>query len=64
MFLRVYFDSIYIINYSLKLNKIILIGHSFGGKIALCYATKYKTEKLVLLASPYKKKIQNYTYRF
>ena len=23
-----------------------------------CYATKYKTEKLVLLASPYKKKIQ------
>ena len=42
----------------LKLKNPILVGHSFGGKISLCYATKYKTEKLVLLASPYKKKIQ------
>lgn len=42
----------------LKLNNPILIGHSFGGKISLAYAIKYKTKKLVLLASPYKKSIQ------
>ena len=41
----------------LKLNKISLIGHSFGGKISLLYASKYKVERLVLLASPYKVKI-------
>lgn len=40
----------------LKLNKLILIGHSFGGKISLMYAIKYKPEKIVLLASPYKNK--------
>lgn len=42
----------------LKIKNPILIGHSFGGKISLCYGTKYKTEKLVLLASPFRKKIQ------
>lgn len=42
----------------LKIKSPIIIGHSFGGKVALCYANKYKTEKLVLLASPYKKKIK------
>ena len=38
----------------LKMNNPILIGHSFGGKITLAYATKYKTKKIVLLASPYR----------
>ncbi len=33
---------------------IILIGHSFGGQIAISYSLKYKVEKLVLLASPYR----------
>ena len=42
----------------LKIKNPTLIGHSFGGKISLCYATKYKVDKLVLLASPYKKKIK------
>ena len=37
-----------------KLNHLILIGHSFGGKIAILYASLYKVEKLILLASPYK----------
>ena len=45
----------------LKLNNPILIGHSFGGKISLAYAIKYKTKKLVLLASPYKKSIKKET---
>lgn len=39
----------------LNVKKPILIGHSFGGKIALAYATKYETSKLVLLASPFRK---------
>jgi pimeloyl-ACP methyl ester carboxylesterase len=31
----------------------ILIGHSFGGKIALLYASLYETKKLVVFGSPY-----------
>ncbi len=42
---------------SLKINDPIIIGHSFGGKIGLYYASKYKVKKLVLLASPFKKSI-------
>ncbi len=42
----------------LKLQNPIIIGHSFGGKIALTYAIKYEPKKVVLLASPYKKKIK------
>lgn len=42
----------------LKIANPILIGHSFGGKISLLYASKYKCEKLVLLASPFKKEIK------
>ncbi len=38
---------------SLKISKPIIVGHSFGGKIALLYASKFPTQKLVLLASPY-----------
>ena len=41
----------------LSANNPIIIGHSFGGKIALLYATKYEVKKLVCLASPYKKNI-------
>lgn len=40
-----------------------IIGHSFGGKIGLYYASKYTTEKLVLLASPYKKEINKETVK-
>ncbi|MBR4178186.1 MAG: alpha/beta hydrolase [Bacilli bacterium] len=47
----------------LKMDNPILIGHSFGGKVSLCYALKYKTKKLVLLASPYKKKIKKETFK-
>ena len=47
----------------LKIKNPILIGHSFGGKISLAYATKYKTKKLVLLASPYKQNITKPTFK-
>lgn len=42
----------------LKITKPNLIGHSFGGKISLLYASKYEVNKLMLLASPYKVKIK------
>ena len=42
----------------LNISKPNLIGHSFGGKISLLYASKYEVNKLILLASPYKIKIK------
>jgi len=36
----------------LKINNPILIGHSFGGRLSIIYASKNKTEKLVLFGSP------------
>lgn len=36
----------------LKIKKPILIGHSFGGRVAIWYAANYKTEKLILFGSP------------
>lgn len=38
---------------SLKITNPILIGHSFGGKVSLVYASLYKVKKLVALASPF-----------
>ena len=43
---------------SLKIKKVILIGHSFGGKVSLVYASLYKVEKLVCFASPYCKELK------
>ena len=43
---------------SLKIKKPILVGHSFGGKISLLYASKYEVEKLILFAPAYKKEIE------
>lgn len=45
----------------LKIKKPILIGHSFGGKISLLYASRYPVEKLVLFGSPFKKAIKKET---
>lgn len=42
----------------LKIDKPILVGHSFGGKISLLYSSMYEVEKLILLASPFKKEIE------
>lgn len=42
----------------LEIENPILIGHSFGGKISLLYASKYKIEKLILFGSPYKQEIK------
>ena len=36
----------------LEIKKPILIGHSFGGRLSIIYASKYDVEKIVLLGSP------------
>lgn len=43
---------------SLKIKNPILIGHSFGGKTSLLYASMYDVKKLILFAPSYKKEIQ------
>ena len=58
-----YADMLDFILKKLKIKDPILIGHSFGGKISLAYAIKYKPKKIVCLASPYKKKIKKDTFK-
>lgn len=53
-----YAECIHELLKDLKVTNPIMIGHSFGGKISLIYASKYKTKKLVLFGSPFKKEIQ------
>ena len=36
----------------LKIKKPIIIGHSFGGRIGIIYASKYDVQKLILLGAP------------
>ena len=50
-------DMVYELLKSLKIKNPILIGHSFGRKVALIYASKYETKKLILFGSPFKVKI-------
>lgn len=39
----------------LKIKKPIIIGHSFGGRLAIIYAAKREVSKLILLASPFRR---------
>jgi pimeloyl-ACP methyl ester carboxylesterase len=36
----------------LKIKDPIIVGHSFGGRIGIIYASKYKVQKLILLGAP------------
>ncbi len=47
-----YAESLHELLISLKIKKPILIGHSFGGRIAIVYASKYDVDKMVLFGSP------------
>ena len=42
---------------SLELKNVSIIGHSFGGRVGLIYASNYEINKLVCLASPFCKEI-------
>lgn len=53
-----YADAINALVKHLKLKNVSLIGHSFGGKVALVYASKYEVDKLIVLASPFTKNVQ------
>lgn len=53
-----YADAIKEFLTELKIDNPIMVGHSFGGKISLIYASKYKTEKLILFGSPFKKEVK------
>lgn len=53
-----YVDMIHTLLEKLSIKKPSLIGHSFGGKLSLLYATKYEVDKMILLASPYKVKMK------
>ncbi len=50
-----YIEMLHALLQELKVKKITLVGHSFGGKLSLLYASKYEVEKLVVLAGPFKK---------
>ena len=47
-------DMVHELIQELKIKKPTLIGHSFGGKISIIYASKYEVSNLVLLSAPYK----------
>ena len=53
-----YVDCVHELIEKLKIKNPIIMGHSFGGKISLIYASKYEVKKLVLFASPFKKEIK------
>ncbi|MDD2181518.1 MAG: alpha/beta hydrolase [Bacilli bacterium] len=49
-----YQDAIKELVENLNIFKPSLVGHSFGGKISLLYASNYEVNKLVVLGSPFK----------
>lgn len=53
-----YVEIVYELLCDLKIKHPTLIGHSFGGKISLIYASKHEVEKLILFGAPFKKEIQ------
>ena len=53
-----YADMVHTLLESLGIKKPNLIGHSFGGKISIIYASKYEVERMILLASPFEVKIK------
>ena len=54
--LKVLFDN-------LKIDNPILIGHSFGGRIAIIYSSRYAVEKLVLLGAPCIRKEEKISFK-
>ena len=47
-----YTDLVHELLMELKIDNPIMMGHSFGGRISIVYASKYKVNKLVLFGSP------------
>ena len=49
-----YVEIVHELLINLQVNNPIMMVHSFGGRIAICYAAKYETTKVVLLSSPFR----------
>ena len=47
-----YTDIVHRLVEKLNIKKPTLIGHSFGGRISICYGATYEVEKLVLCGAP------------
>ena len=58
-----YFEIVDELLRKLKIKNPIMIGHSFGGRISVIYAAKKGVEKLVLLASPFKRSVKKNTFK-
>ena len=58
-----YVELIHNLLIELKVENPIIVGHSFGGKLGLIYASKYQVYKLVCLASPFCKEISKVTMK-
>ena len=58
-----YADCVYKLLEELKVKNPVLLGHSFGGKISLAYASKYKVDKLVVFGSPFRKDIEKISWK-
>lgn len=58
-----YGDMIHTLLEKLEIKNPILMGHSFGGKISLYYASKYPVKKLILFASPYRKELKKLPFK-
>lgn len=58
-----YVEAIHEVLTELGVKSPLMVGHSFGGKLALIYASRYDVEKLVCLASPFCREIQNVTMK-
>jgi pimeloyl-ACP methyl ester carboxylesterase len=50
-----YYEAVDELLTNLKIKKPIIIGHSFGGRIAIMYAASKPVTKLILLASPFRR---------
>lgn len=61
--LNEYAEMVHELLKKIGIDKPNIIGHSFGGKIAIVYASKYPVDRLMLLASPYKVKITKPTLK-
>lgn len=58
-----YVEMIHELADKLGIKSLYLVGHSFGGKIALLYASKYKVKRLVLLSSPFQVKQKKISFK-
>lgn len=58
-----YADNVNKLLNSIKVKNPIMIGHSFGGKISLAYASKYCVQKLVLFGSPFRKGLKKASFK-